>query len=310
MEETELYDGEKEGVFSRTARRLELLGFSLIFRSDCSLIDISKLVLAFFPAKVDTLFREIFRLIASNRSCFNSSLGRAGASGGLGLPMSDWFTDVCRIWLFNSFISLVSNISAGVTETAATLEGSVDDIEDASIEDTVDETDDSENDSVVESSNARVDLTKSGVLFQNLNVVDFVTFVTSGFRDNDLCVVVVASVARKSSVVETGKMTLLLLSGRVVVVGLVLTTTVDALVVVVGSWVVRTISLYSSLPLNVLSLLAGGVVAVVVTVLALLLNADRGFGLGEVVSGWLEFTADLNGRRILRFLIRSRLDGL
>lgn len=94
------------------------------------------------------------------------------------------------------------------------------------------------------------------------------TFVTSGFKDNDLIVVVEASVARKSSVVETGKMTLLALSGRAVVVGLVLTTTVDALVVVVGSCVVRTISLYSSLPLSILSLLADGVVAVVVTVLA------------------------------------------
>lgn len=35
VEETELYEGEKEGVFNRTARRLELLGFSLIFWSDC-----------------------------------------------------------------------------------------------------------------------------------------------------------------------------------------------------------------------------------------------------------------------------------
>ena len=99
-----------------------------------------------------------------------------------------------------------------------------------------------------------------------MSVVDSVTFVTSGFKDNDLRVVVEASVARKSSVVETGKMTLLPLSGRAVVVGLVLTTTVDALVVGVGSCVVRTISLYSSLPFSILSLLADGVVAVVVTV--------------------------------------------
>lgn len=77
------------------------------------------------------------------------------------MPISDWFMDVCIIWLFNSFISLEPNTSAGVTEIAATLEGSGDVVEDESIDETVDKSYVSEDDSVVESSNDRVDLIKS-----------------------------------------------------------------------------------------------------------------------------------------------------
>ena len=85
VDETELISGENEEVARRTARRLELFALDGVrFKSD-DWLGISKPVSAFCsaPLLLDTLFREIFRLIASKRSCFSSSLGLDGRSTGL-----------------------------------------------------------------------------------------------------------------------------------------------------------------------------------------------------------------------------------
>jgi hypothetical protein len=113
--------------------------------------------------------------------------------------------------------------------------------------------DDSEVDSVVESGNDNVDdLVKSGVLLRNRNVVNFVGLVISCSTAVVLNVVVVeASVALNSSVVDTGRigwllsnvLLVLVLVGLAVVVGFVLTTTVEGGVGSAScSVVVRTIS--------------------------------------------------------------------
>lgn len=108
---------------------------------------------------------------------------------------------------------------------------------------------------MVESGNDNVDdLVKSGVLLRNRNVVNFVGLVISCSTDVVLNVVVVeASVALNSSVVDTGRIGWLLsnvllvlelvLVGLAVVVGFVLTTTVEGRVGSAScSVVVRTIS--------------------------------------------------------------------
>ena len=80
VDETELISGENEEV-----ARLELFALDGVrFKSD-DWLGISKPVSAFCsaPLLLDTLFREIFRLIASKRSCFSSSLGLDGRSTGL-----------------------------------------------------------------------------------------------------------------------------------------------------------------------------------------------------------------------------------
>jgi hypothetical protein len=68
VEETALADGEKAGVFSLTARRLELLGASLAVRGSGRRLESSAPGAG--PARPVTLLREIFLRIASSRSCF------------------------------------------------------------------------------------------------------------------------------------------------------------------------------------------------------------------------------------------------
>lgn len=109
VEETEFAEGEKDGVLRRSARRFELLGTSPWACWDRP--DISKPVVVFCPLRLDTLLREILRLIASKRSFFNSSRGRDGNSTGFLVVISDWDKDGFGIWSFDCFISLPSGSS-------------------------------------------------------------------------------------------------------------------------------------------------------------------------------------------------------
>ena len=297
VDETELNAGENEDVASRTALRLELFGSELgvRFKSD-GWLDISKPVSDFCPTPLllellDTLFREIFRLIASKRSCFSSSRGLDGSSTGLRVVISDW---VCSSFetrtplssadcFTTSSPSLPSDPSKGVSDGVANADCEI--VDDCGSEDSV----------VVDSGNiASVDFFKSG---DELLLLDFVTWVGSECFVEDLRVDVDGSVPLNSSVVDTRWIGWLRSEDAVigfvvvvvvVVVGLVLTTTVDgdvgscigvvrtifwystssgycrAFVVLTMSWysklswyccafVVRTMSWYSSLPLSILS---------------------------------------------------------
>lgn len=160
VDETELNAGENEEVARRTARRLELFGSTLEgvrFKSD-DWLDISKPVSDFCPTPplLDTLFREIFRLIASKRSCFSSSLGLDGSSTGLRVVISDWVSDWSSFEIrtpssgdcFTS--SLPSDPSKGVTDGVASADCEI--VDDCDSEDSV----------VVDSGIASVDLVKSG----------------------------------------------------------------------------------------------------------------------------------------------------
>ena len=159
VDETELKAGENEEVARRTALRLELFGRGLEglrFKSDGSL-DISKPVSDFCPTplllELDTLFREIFRLIASNRSCLSSSLGLDGSSTGLRVVISDWVWSSFEIRTPSSddcFTSLPSDPSIGVTDGVANIDCDIVDV--CETEDSV----------VVCSGIASVDLVKSG----------------------------------------------------------------------------------------------------------------------------------------------------
>ena len=159
VDETELNAGENEEVASRTARRLELFGSTLEgvrFKSD-GWLDISKPVSDFCPTPllldVDTLFREIFRLIASKRSCFSSSLGLDGSSTGLRVVISDWVWSSLEIRTPSSddcFTKLPSDPSIGVTAGVANTDCEI--VDDSEEDDSV----------VVDSGIASVDLVKSG----------------------------------------------------------------------------------------------------------------------------------------------------
>lgn len=355
VDETELNAGENEEVARRTALRLELFGSTLEgvrFKSD-GWLDISKPVSDFCPTPllldVDTLFREIFRLIASKRSCFSSSLGLDGSSTGLRVVISDWFWSSFEIRTPSSddcfTSSLPSDPSIGVTDGVANTDCEI--------------VDDCEDSVVVDSGIASVDLVKSG----DELLVDFVTRVGSASFVEDLRVDVDGSVPLNSSVVDTRWIGWLLsedvgfvVDAFVVVVGLVLTTTVDGLVgscigvvrtiswystssvycrafvVLTMSWystlswfccafVVRTMSWYSSLPLSILSVVVVPRVLLEVGTLLVLLTrgcppipdlaAKEGcWDAGEEAAGCVEFTLELTGRRIFRLRIRSRFDGL
>ena len=159
VDDTELEAGENGEAARRTARRLELFGSTLDLFGSCWL-DISKPVSDFCPTppllELDTLFREIFRLIASKRSCFSSSLGLDGSSTGLRVVISDWVSDWSSFEIrtpssgdcFTS--SLPSDPSKGVTDGVASADCEI--VDDCDSEDSV----------VVDSGIASVDLVKSG----------------------------------------------------------------------------------------------------------------------------------------------------
>ena len=128
MDETELEAGENGEAARRTARRLELFGSTLDLFGSCWL-DISKPVSPFCPImlllllELDTLLREIFRLIASKRSCFSSSLGLDGSSTGFRVVISDWiWSSTPASSSDDCFTELPVDPSEGVTDVVANVD--------------------------------------------------------------------------------------------------------------------------------------------------------------------------------------------
>lgn len=129
VDETELEAGENGEAARRTARRLELFGSTLDLFGSCWL-DISKPVSPFCPImllllllELDTLLREIFRLIASKRSCFSSSLGLDGSSTGFRVVISDWsWSSTPASSSDDCFTELPVHPSEGVTDVVANVD--------------------------------------------------------------------------------------------------------------------------------------------------------------------------------------------
>lgn len=128
VDETELEAGENGEAARRTARRLELFGSTLDLFGSCWL-DISKPVSPFCPImlllllELDTLLREIFRLIASKRSCFSSSLGLDGSSTGFRVVISDWsWSSTPASSSDDCFTELPVDPSEGVTDVVANVD--------------------------------------------------------------------------------------------------------------------------------------------------------------------------------------------
>ena len=129
MDDTELEAGENGEAARRTARRLELFGSTLDLFGSCWL-DISKPVSPFCPImllllllELDTLLREIFRLIASKRSCFSSSLGLDGSSTGFRVVISDWsWSSTPASSSDDCFTKLPVDPSEGVTDVVANVD--------------------------------------------------------------------------------------------------------------------------------------------------------------------------------------------
>ena len=128
VDDTELEAGENGEAARRTARRLELFGSTLDLFGSCWL-DISKPVSPFCPImlllllELDTLLREIFRLIASKRSCFSSSLGLDGSSTGFRVVISDWsWSSTPASSSDDCFTELPADPSEGVTDVVANVD--------------------------------------------------------------------------------------------------------------------------------------------------------------------------------------------
>lgn len=128
VDDTELEAGENGEAARRTARRLELFGSTLDLFGSCWL-DISKPVSPFCPImlllllELDTLLREIFRLIASKRSCFSSSLGLDGSSTGFRVVISDWsWSSTPASSSDDCFTELPVDPSEGVTDVVANVD--------------------------------------------------------------------------------------------------------------------------------------------------------------------------------------------
>ena len=169
VDDTELEAGENGEAARRTARRLELFGSTLDLFGSCWL-DISKPVSPFCPImllllllELDTLLREIFRLIASKRSCFSSSLGLDGSSTGFRVVISDWsWSSTPASSSDDCFTELPVDLSEGVTDVVANVDCEI-----------VDEN------SVVAGDTAGVDSVRSGDELEPVGtccpVLDFVT---------------------------------------------------------------------------------------------------------------------------------------
>ena len=171
VDDTELEAGENGEAARRTARRLELFGSTLDLFGSCWL-DISKPVSPFCPImlllllELDTLLREIFRLIASKRSCFSSSLGLDGSSTGFRVVISDWsWSSTPASSSDDCFTELPVDPSEGVTDVVANVDCEI--VDDA----------DSEN-SVVAGDTAGVDSVRSGDELEPVGTCCLLDFVT------------------------------------------------------------------------------------------------------------------------------------
>ena len=166
VDDTELEAGENGEAARRTARRLELFGSTLDLFGSCWL-DISKPVSPFCPImllllELDTLLREIFRLIASKRSCFSSSLGLDGSSTGFRVVISDWsWSSTPASSSDDCFTELPVDPSEGVTDVVANVDCEI-----------VDEN------SVVAGDTAGVDSVRSGDELEPVGTCSLLDFVT------------------------------------------------------------------------------------------------------------------------------------
>ena len=167
VDDTELEAGENGEAARRTARRLELFGSTLDLFGSCWL-DISKPVSPFCPImlllllELDTLLREIFRLIASKRSCFSSSLGLDGSSTGFRVVISDWsWSSTPASSSDDCFTELPADPSEGVTDVVANVDCEI-----------VDEN------SVVAGDTAGVDSVRSGDELEPVGTCSLLDFVT------------------------------------------------------------------------------------------------------------------------------------
>lgn len=167
VDDTELEAGENGEAARRTARRLELFGSTLDLFGSCWL-DISKPVSPFCPImlllllELDTLLREIFRLIASKRSCFSSSLGLDGSSTGFRVVISDWsWSSTPASSSDDCFTELPVDPSEGVTDVVANVDCEI-----------VDEN------SVVAGDTAGVDSVRSGDELEPVGTCCLLDFVT------------------------------------------------------------------------------------------------------------------------------------
>lgn len=167
VDDTELEAGENGEAARRTARRLELFGSTLDLFGSCWL-DISKPVSPFCPImlllllELDTLLREIFRLIASKRSCFSSSLGLDGSSTGFRVVISDWsWSSTPASSSDDCFTELPVDLSEGVTDVVANVDCEI-----------VDEN------SVVAGDTAGVDSVRSGDELEPVGTCCLLDFVT------------------------------------------------------------------------------------------------------------------------------------
>ena len=169
VDDTELEAGENGEAARRTARRLELFGSTLDLFGSCWL-DISKPVSPFCPImlllllllELDTLLREIFRLIASKRSCFSSSLGLDGSSTGFRVVISDWsWSSTPASSSDDCFTELPADPSESVTDVVANVDCEI-----------VDEN------SVVAGDTAGVDSVRSGDELEPVGTCCLLDFVT------------------------------------------------------------------------------------------------------------------------------------